>query len=68
MQFIRTACDLKTWHIQFNIINRETLLAAQKNPERYRDLLVRVAGYSAYFVDLLPDLQNEIIKRTEHCF
>jgi formate C-acetyltransferase len=52
MSLIRTACDLKMWHLQFNIINRETLLAAQADPEKYRDLLVRVAGYSAYFVDL----------------
>ena len=56
------------WHIQFNIINRDTLLAAQKEPEKYRNLLVRVAGYSAYFVDLTPALQNEIIRRTEHAF
>jgi formate C-acetyltransferase len=66
MSLIRTACDLKMWHLQFNIINRETLIAAQKDPEKYRDLLVRVAGYSAYFVDLTPQLQNEIIARTEH--
>jgi formate C-acetyltransferase len=68
MSLIRTACDLKMWHLQFNIINRDTLVAAQKDPEKYRDLLVRVAGYSAYFVDLTPQLQNEIIERTEHCF
>lgn len=68
MSLIRTACDLKMWHLQFNIINRETLLAAQKNPEKYRNLLVRVAGYSAYFVDLSPQLQEEIIQRTEHSF
>ena len=59
---------MKMWHIQFNIINRDTLLAAQKDPEKYRNLLVRVAGYSAYFVDLTPALQNEIIRRTEHEF
>jgi formate C-acetyltransferase len=64
--FIRAWCDQKHWHIQFNVINRETLIEARKHPERYRDLLVRVAGYSAYFVDLSPDLQNEIIARTEH--
>jgi pyruvate formate-lyase/glycerol dehydratase family glycyl radical enzyme len=64
--FIRTWCDLKHWHIQFNIINNETLRSAQKDPEKYRNLLVRVAGYSAYFVDLSPPLQEEIIKRTEH--
>jgi pyruvate formate-lyase/glycerol dehydratase family glycyl radical enzyme len=66
MALIRTACDMRMWHIQFSIINRETLLAAQKEPEKYRNLLVRVAGYSAYFVDLTPALQNEIIRRTEH--
>ena len=64
--FIRTWCDLKLWHLQFNIINKQTLLEAQKEPEKYRNLLVRVAGYSAYFVDLSPDLQNDIIARTEH--
>jgi formate C-acetyltransferase len=64
--FIRAFCDLKLWHLQFNIINRETLYAAQKNPDAYRGLIVRVAGYSAYFVDLSPDLQNDIIARTEH--
>lgn len=66
VSFIRTFCDLKLWHVQFNIINKETLLAAQREPEKYRGLLVRVAGYSAYFVDLSPDLQNDIIARTEH--
>lgn len=66
MSLIRTACDLKMWHLQFNIINRETLIAAKKEPEKYRDLLVRVAGYSAYFVDLSPQLQDEIIHRTAH--
>ena len=68
MALIRAVCDMKMWHIQFNIVNRETLLAAQKDPEKYRNLLVRVAGYSAYFVDLTPALQNEIIRRTEHSF
>ena len=68
MSLIRTACDLKMWHLQFNIVNRETLLAARKDPEKYRNLLVRVAGYSAYFVDLTPKLQDEIIERTEHGF
>jgi formate C-acetyltransferase len=68
MSFVRSFCDLKLWHIQFNIINKATLLAAQAEPEKYRTLLVRVAGYSAYFVDLSPELQNEIIARTEHTF
>jgi formate C-acetyltransferase len=66
VSFIRTWCDLKIWHVQFNIINTQTLIAAQKDPEKYRDLIVRVAGYSAYFVDLSPDLQNDLIARTEH--
>lgn len=68
MSLIRTACDLKMWHLQFNIINRDTLIAAKRDPEKYRDLLVRVAGYSAYFTDLTPQLQDEIIARTAHAF
>jgi formate C-acetyltransferase len=63
---LRTFCALKLWHIQFNVINKETLLQAQAAPEDYRNLLVRVAGYSAYFVDLSPGLQMEIIARVEH--
>ncbi len=66
VSFLRTWIDLKLWHVQFNIINKETLLAAQRDPDKYRSLLVRVAGYSAYFVDLSPDLQDDIIRRTEH--
>ena len=65
MQIIRTWCDLKHWHVQFNILNKETLLAAQQDPEKYRSLIVRIAGYSAYFVDLSPAQQLEIINRTE---
>ncbi len=65
MQIIRTWRDLKLWHIQFNIVNKETLLAAQKEPDKYRNLIVRIAGYSAYFVDLSPSQQAEIIARTE---
>lgn len=66
MQFIRTFVDMKLWHVQFAVINRETLLMAQKDPDRFRNLIVRVAGYSAYFTDLSPKLQEEIINRTEH--
>ena len=66
VQFIRTWCDLKLWHIQFNVINADTLKKAQKDPQKYRNLIVRIAGYSAYFVDLTPDLQNDLIARTEH--
>lgn len=64
--FIKAWRDLKLWHLQFNIINQKTLLDAQKNPENYRSLLVRVAGYSAYFVQLSPNLQDDIILRTEN--
>ncbi|SKA70293.1 (2S)-3-sulfopropanediol dehydratase [Desulfobaculum bizertense] len=66
VSFIRTFCDLKLWHVQFNVINRDTLIAAQKDPDKYRNLIVRIAGYSAYFVDLSEDLQNDLIARTEH--
>jgi formate C-acetyltransferase len=52
-------------HIQFNVVSAKTLRDAQKHPEKYRDLIVRVAGYSDYFNDLGEDLQNEIIQRTE---
>lgn len=65
MQVIRSWRDLKLWHLQFNIINRDTLIAAQREPEKYRDLVVRIAGYCAYFVDLTPMQQAEIIARTE---
>lgn len=66
VSFIRTFCDLKLWHVQFNVVNKQTLVAAQKDPQKYRNLIVRIAGYSAYFVDLSPDLQNDLIARTEH--
>ncbi len=64
---IRTYFSMDGHHIQFNVVTAETLRKAQANPENYRDLIVRVAGYSDYFVDLGLSLQNEIIKRTEHC-
>lgn len=66
VNIIRTWCDLKLWHLQFNIVNKGTLVAAQQDPSNYRSLLVRIAGYSAYFCDLSRDLQNDIIDRTEH--
>ena len=66
VHLIRTYFRLDGHHIQFNVVNAETLKEAQKHPEKYRDLIVRVAGYSDYFVDLGEDLQNEIIHRTEH--
>ena len=63
---IRTYFKLDGHHIQLNVITAETLRAAQANPEKYRDLIVRVAGYSDYFCDLTKVLQDEIIARTEH--
>lgn len=63
---IRTYFRLDGHHIQFNVVSADTLRDAQKHPEKYRDLIVRVAGYSDYFADLGEDLQNEIIARTEH--
>ena len=63
---IRSYFSLDGHHIQFNVVNAETLRDAQKHPELHRDLIVRVAGYSDYFNDLGEDLQNEIINRTEH--
>jgi len=63
---IRTYFKLDGHHIQFNVVNAETLREAQRHPEKYKDLMVRVAGYSDYFVNLSVELQNEIIKRTEH--
>lgn len=66
VHLIRSWCDLKLWHIQFNVISQETLLDAKAHPEQYRNLIVRVAGYSAYFVNLSEDLQDDIIRRTNH--
>ena len=62
---IRTYFSLGGHHIQFNVVDRETLLNAQRNPDDFRDLIVRVAGYSDYFVTIGRDLQDEIIARTE---
>lgn len=66
MHLVRTYFKLDGHHIQFNIVNVDTLKEAQENPEEHNDLIVRVAGYSDYFNDLSPELQNEIIGRTEH--
>jgi len=63
---VKTYFRLGGYHIQFNLTNAGTLRAAQRNPEEYRDLLVRVAGYSAFFVSLDKDLQEDLIARTEH--
>ena len=65
---VRSYFNLDGHHIQFNVISRETLIKAQQNPEEYKDLIVRVAGYSDYFNNLDRVLQNEIIERTEQSF
>lgn len=66
VRFIEGWRELKLWHVQFNVLNRETLISAQQSPEKYRNLLVRIAGYSAYFTELTQDLQDDIIARTQH--
>ena len=63
---LRTFVDLHINHVQFNVIRKEDLIAAKNNPEDYKSLIVRVAGYSAYFTELANDLQDEIITRTTH--
>ena len=64
--FLRAFVDLKIPHVQFNVVRKEDLLQAQKTPEQYHSLTVRVAGYTAYFVELATELQNEIIARTSY--
>lgn len=63
---LRAFVTLGIHHVQFNVVQRDTLIAARKHPEQYRNLTIRVAGYTAYFVELAPDLQEEIIARTAH--
>jgi formate C-acetyltransferase len=65
-QLVRAYFKMDGHHVQFNVVRAETLRKAQARPEDYRDLIVRVAGYSDYFCDLAPQLQDEIIARTEH--
>jgi len=62
---IRTFCETGGALVQFNIVGADMLRDAQRHPEKYRDLLVRVATYSSYFVELSPELQNDIIARME---
>ena len=64
--FLRSFVDLEIPHIQFNVVRKEDLIAAKANPEQYRGLTVRVAGYTAYFTELADELQNEIIARTSY--
>lgn len=63
---VKTYFDLGGKHLQFNVIDKDTLIEAQQYPEKHRDLIVRVAGYSTYFVHLNKGVQDEIIARTEH--
>ena len=62
--FLKAFVRLPIHHIQFNVVNRKDLLEAKKHPEKYLGLTIRVAGYTAYFVELAEDLQDEIIERT----
>jgi formate C-acetyltransferase len=64
---MKTYFDLGGFQMQFSVVDQATLLDARENPEKYRDLVVRVAGYSAYFVEQSPRVQDHIIERTEHC-
>ena len=57
---------LHGYHVQYNIVSKETLIDAQKHPEKNKDLIVRVAGYSAFFVELSKEIQDDIIRRTAH--
>ncbi|MGV8056628.1 MAG: glycyl radical protein [Smithellaceae bacterium] len=66
--YLRTWGDQGISHIQFNVCGKETLLDAQENPDKHTDLIVRIAGYSAYFIDLSKGLQDNIIARTEQSF
>ena len=63
---IRVFVDQKVDHVQINVVSSDTLVAAQKTPEQYQDLTVKVAGYNARFVELHKELQDTIIARTEH--
>jgi len=62
---VRTIVDKKIMHIQFNVVSSDVLRAAQKQPDQYKDVVVRVAGYSAFFVNLSRGLQEEVIARAE---
>ena len=68
LQLIRVFLERKGMEIQFNCVDKQTLLEAQKNPEEFQDLLVRVSGFSAHFTKLPPDIQREVIERNEHSF
>lgn len=63
---LRSVCEMSINHVQFNVVKREDLLKARENPDAYRGLTIRVAGYTAYFTELACDLQDEIIARTTY--
>jgi len=65
---VRSYFAMDGHHIQFNVVDRQTLIEAQKHPEDHKDLIVRVAGYSDFFRNLDKPLQDEIIERTEQSF
>ncbi|WP_375143134.1 glycine radical domain-containing protein [Paenibacillus sp. D2_2] len=64
INLLRTASILGNGQMQFSYVDNETLIKAQQHPDQYRDLIIRVAGYSAYFVELCKEVQDEIISRT----
>lgn len=64
MHLLKTLCSLDVYHVQFNVVNRDVLIDAQKHPEKHRGLLIRVAGYTAFYVELGKEVQDEIINRT----
>ncbi|SDE57263.1 glycyl radical protein [Sporomusa acidovorans] len=64
-QLVQTYFDMGGMHIQYNVVTSDTLRAAQKNPEEYKDLVIRIAGFSAYFVQLYKELQDDLIRRTD---
>jgi formate C-acetyltransferase len=65
MNLIKGMCTLDVYHAQYNVVDRKTLLAAQENPQEHKHLLIRVAGYTAFFVELGKEIQDEIIGSTE---
>ena len=65
MNLVKSMCTLDVYHAQYNVVDRDTLIAAQQKPQEYKHLLIRVAGYTAFFVELGKEIQDEIISRTE---
>ncbi len=66
LALIKTYFDRPGFHVQFNVVDAQTLREAHDHPERHRNLVVRVAGFSAYWVEMSRDLQDQVIARTEH--